>query len=106
MQVLTTTPHPLPHRKQPLLLEAGVQAAVLAAMKAHLEHRAVQFLGCECLGLLAGYSVAAGVNAGWCESPGVNAGYSVAAAGGHFALKPEQALTTVPTGYEVSELAC
>ena len=87
------------HRKQPSLLEAGVQAAVLAAMKAHLEHRAVQFLGCECLGLLAGYSVtAAGGN--------VTAGYSVTAAGGHFALKQEQTLATAPTGYEVSELAC
>ncbi len=47
------------HRKQASLLESGVPAAVVAAMKAHVENRAVQSLGCECLGLLAGYSASA-----------------------------------------------
>lgn len=42
------------HKRQTALVEAGVPAAVGAAMQQHAHHGAVQTLGCEILGLLAG----------------------------------------------------
>ena len=47
------------HKQQSALVDAGMPGGVAAAMKLHADHFAVQRLGCEVLGLMAGYSTRA-----------------------------------------------
>ena len=48
------------HKAQRRLVDAGIPAAIVTAMQQHAEHGAVQQLGRECLGLVAGCSASLG----------------------------------------------